>query len=152
MTKRNMRSFKLMVALAALLALSSCEVETSGNGSLDGFWHMERVDTLETGGVNNLSQDYFFWAFQHKLLSVSHKKWEHPEVLFRFSHQADSLFVSNPIISDRMIGDKVVDSDSLFVIAPYGINAQEERFRVETLNSSRMVLNNGKLRLSFKKF
>ena len=33
-----------------MLTLSSCEVETSQNGDLDGFWHLEQVDTLATGG------------------------------------------------------------------------------------------------------
>lgn len=32
-----------------MLTLSSCEVETSQNGDLDGFWHLEQVDTLATG-------------------------------------------------------------------------------------------------------
>jgi hypothetical protein len=34
-----------------MLTLSSCEVETSQNGDLDGFWHLEQVDTLATGGA-----------------------------------------------------------------------------------------------------
>ena len=33
-----------------MLTLSSCEVETSQNGDLDGFWHLEEVGTLATGG------------------------------------------------------------------------------------------------------
>lgn len=37
-----------------MLTLSSCEVETSQNGDLDGFWHLEQVDTLATGGLVTL--------------------------------------------------------------------------------------------------
>lgn len=29
--------------------LNSCEVDSSDNGDLDGFWHLESVDTLATG-------------------------------------------------------------------------------------------------------
>ena len=34
-----------------VFTLSSCEIETSQNGDLDGFWHLEQVDTLATGGT-----------------------------------------------------------------------------------------------------
>ena len=27
------------------LVMSSCEMETTDNGDLDGFWHLESVDT-----------------------------------------------------------------------------------------------------------
>jgi hypothetical protein len=46
-----------------MLTLSSCEVETSQNGDLDGFWHLEQVDTLATGGTCNFADKRVFWVF-----------------------------------------------------------------------------------------
>lgn len=54
----------LLATLATPFLLASCNVETSGNGSLDGFWHLERVDTLATGGTTDYSSGYVFWGVQ----------------------------------------------------------------------------------------
>ena len=36
--------FLLMLMLCSAL-LNSCEVDSSDNGDLDGFWHLESIDT-----------------------------------------------------------------------------------------------------------
>ena len=54
-----------------MLTLSSCEVETSQNGDLDGFWHLEQVDTLATGGTCNFADKRVFWGCQYKLIQVA---------------------------------------------------------------------------------
>ena len=41
--------FVTTVVAALLMSLASCEIETSDNGELDGFWHLERIDSLEKG-------------------------------------------------------------------------------------------------------
>jgi len=42
-----MKTIKSIIVMAfAISAMMSCEIETSGNGDLDGFWHLVRVDTL----------------------------------------------------------------------------------------------------------
>ena len=61
-----------MLSLAVMmLTLSSCEVETSQNGDLDGFWHLEQVDTLATGGTCNFADKRVFWGCQYKLIQVA---------------------------------------------------------------------------------
>ncbi len=146
--------------VASMLAVS-CELETSNNGKLDGFWHLEEIDTIKTGGIYDLSESYLFWSIQGKLLSVSEKnfvqkvgmEYDHaylPEYLFRFSRPADSLVLSEPILSNRMAGDEVVTDPE--VLRPYGINALEEHFKVEQLNSKRMVLSTDSLRLWLRRF
>ncbi len=57
----------LLATLATTLLLASCNVETSDNGPLDGFWHLERVDTLATGGTTDYSSGYVFWGVQKDL-------------------------------------------------------------------------------------
>ena len=53
---------------------SACTIETSDNGDLDGYWHLEQVDTLATGGKLNLSKERVFWGVQHKLISCEHHR------------------------------------------------------------------------------
>ena len=36
-------------------ALVACDVETSDNGRLDGYWHLTGVDTLATSGHRDVS-------------------------------------------------------------------------------------------------
>ncbi len=128
-------------------ALASCELETSGNGGLDGYWHLEQVDTLATGGVTDLSEDYRFWAFQYRLLNVS---GYNSSYLLRFSHEGDSLFLSDPYVNDRKNGDIQLEDQE--PPRTYGINGLTERFRIEQLKGTNMVLSNKTLKLRLKKF
>ena len=118
---------------------------------LDGFWHLERIDTLATGGVNNTADDYLFWCVQSRLVEVGDRRDGYkPGILFSFRHEGSVLSFYNPLHSDRANGDRPVeDVDDL---RPYGINEMEEHFDVETLNGSKMVLRSKVLRLVFKKF
>ena len=43
------------MAAALAAGMQSCEIETSHNGDLDGFWHLTGVDTLATGGKRDLA-------------------------------------------------------------------------------------------------
>ena len=129
-----------------LFTITSCELETSGNGKLDGFWHLEKIDTIATGGICDLSEGNVFWAFQHKLLELN----GYTTCLCRFSHANGVLSVSEPYRYDRENGDELLTEPTLLI--PYGINSLEEDFSVEALSNSRMVLNSGDLRLHFTKF
>ena len=44
----------MLVGMLVLCFQSACTLETSDNGDLDGYWHLEQVDTLATGGKLNL--------------------------------------------------------------------------------------------------
>lgn len=50
-TKKYKIVHAMMVAFVAIsmFAFSSCELESSDNGKLDGFWHLESIDSLENG-------------------------------------------------------------------------------------------------------
>lgn len=48
--------------LMALGSLSSCTLESSDNGDLDGYWHLESIDTLATGKTGDYSNRRFFGA------------------------------------------------------------------------------------------
>lgn len=129
--------------------MTSCELETSKNGKLDGMWHLVSVDTLSTGGFNDMTYNKVYWSFQGKLLQIDDKTGARASVFFRFNHQPSSLDLSDPHIKDRMNGDPVITD--VKDISPFGINALEEKFSVESLSSGKMILKSPTLRLYFRK-
>ena len=143
--------FIYIILAVGVTMTTACEMDSNDNGALDGFWHLERIDTLVTGGVNNTADDYLFWCVQSRLVEVGDRRNGYkPGILFSFRHEGSVLSFYNPLHSDRANGDRPVeDVDDL---RPYGINEMEEHFDVETLNGSKMVLRSKVLRLVFKKF
>ena len=93
---------KRMIYLTAAisLVLSSCTLETSDNGDFDGFWHLERVDTLATGNYLDLSRERVFWGVQHKLISCASitptNMYSFRGYYFRFEEKGDSLILHSP--------------------------------------------------------
>ena len=143
----------LIFSFSAFLVFSftSCELETSHNGDLDGFWHLVQVDTLQTGGVKDTSKDLIFWSIQLNLLELSDHSYSIPIYMARFNHENGQLKVTQPCLYNRYEGNEMVTEETLHNISPFGLNALEETFQVEGLSGSKMKLSNGKLRLYFKK-
>ena len=137
------------IVFLVLLLFCSCDIETSKNGDLDGFWHLERVDTISTSGSLDLSQEKLFWAFQKDLLQLRGDK---QEFYLRFNHHDNQLDLSNPHLRDREKDDPSISSSTMYLIRPYGINKEEEYYQVVTLNSDDMILRNQDLQLWFRKF
>ena len=143
---------RVLLILFAMLSFCSCSIdlETSDNGDLDGYWHMQSVDSLENGNRLDYSDNIMFWAVQVRLIEVRDRSDVLGAYLLQFNHIGDSLFLSNPRKNDKNTGDPVVeDVDKL---RPFGINELGEHFKIEQLTSSKMVLKSKTLRISFKKF
>ncbi len=142
----------LVIAILSITALSSCTIESIDNGHLDGFWHIEKIDTLETGGRLDLSENTIFWAIQAKLM---HTQGYDDKFFFRFKKSDKTLTLSSPHL-DRWHqdqengGDHPVEDPA--VLHPYGIQDLEETFTIEVLKSSKMVLSSQMLRIHFRKF
>lgn len=150
----------LLAVLATPLLLVSCNVETSDNGPLDGFWHLERIDTLATGGTTDYSSGYVFWGVQKDLIYIKDSSNSSVGAYYlRFNQTHDSLHVTkiyldhghedNP--NHEQGGDipvEAIDNNLRFL----GLNALPEHFKKEALNGNRMILSTEKLRLKFKKF
>ena len=142
--------------IAPLLLLTSCELETSGNGNFDGFWHLVSVDSLANGQRQDLSQKRIFWAVQLKLIQLrgADRKDEGGsarEYYEQFKLEQNQLTLSNPHQKDREAGDPIITEERLDEIRPYGINALTERFDVVRLNSDEMILKSSTLQLQFRK-
>lgn len=137
------------MSVIALSALSSCEIETSANGDLDGFWHLVRVDTLSTGGVRDMSAGRVFWSVQADLLNITDYDRHYKGYLFHFENTGSSLRVYDPYEDNRAEGDIKVEDPS--VLFPLGVNALDETFGIDRLDGSSMTLSTDELRLNFKK-
>ena len=145
--KTSLTRFFLIISVISLM--TACHMESSENGHLDGFWHLVRVDTLTTGGTSDLHQDYFFWAFQFQLLSVRNTQKSPEEYFLRFQRQGDELVLSHPF--QYVLQGKDAPVENIDLLRPFGINDQEERFRIVHLSSRRMTLQNHFLVLTMQK-
>lgn len=150
----------LLATLATTLMLASCNVETSDNGPLDGFWHLEQVDTLATGGTTDYSSGYVFWGVQKDLIYIKDSSNGSVGAYYlRFSQTQDSLHITkiyldhghedNP--NHEQGGDIPVEAIDIN-LRFFGLNALPEHFKKEAINGNRMILSTKKLRLKFKKF
>ena len=150
--KTSLTRFFLIISVISLM--TACHMESSDNGHLDGFWHLVRVDTLSTDtlsivGTSDLSQDYFFWAFQFQLLSVRNTQKSPEEYFLRFQRQGDELVLSHPF--QYVLQGKDAPVENIDLLRPFGINDQEERFRIVHLSSRRMTLQSNFLVLTMQK-
>lgn len=147
MMKKNI--YVIMTAWLVMSVFVSCDIETSDNGDLDGFWHLDRVDTLSTGGRADLSNKYIFWSVQKDLINTVDRHDSAGDYLFRFEHKGKTLRLYDPHVNDRMNGDPAVEDPA--VLNPFGVNALDETFKVDRLSGSKMELSTDKLKLSFTK-
>lgn len=146
---RHHIGYILGFVLLVTAVFSSCELETAGEGGMQGFWHLVRVDTLETGSSKDLSSQLLFWAFEVHLLETSDHQGNHQNILFRFEKEGNQLRVYEPHVNNLGGADPATEDVSLLM--PYGIHALEEYFVIEKESGGRMILSNNILRLYFRR-
>ena len=140
---------KITFLFAAFLLLTSCEIEFSNNGKLDGFWQLIAVDTLATQHTSDLKTSGRTWAFQGRLLEMRDTKGGYSDLYFSFEHRGDSLFLDSPCLSDRDVDDiKITDVN---IVRPYGVNGLKEGFEIESLSNNKLILRSKTLRLMLRK-
>ena len=145
---RNMRKWFIMLSVLSLFFLVGCELETTDNGDLDGYWHQERVDSLSSQRSVDYGQARIFWSIQFKLLQLS--DLENNTIIYNLVYDNQQLTLANPYMFDRADGDTLVTD--VEVLRRYGVNALQENMKVVSLQSDRMVLESPVLRLHFKKY
>ena len=139
----------LSILFAFILCLSACELETSHNGKLDGWWLLTAVDTLQTGGHANVEAQQCTWAFQGRLLELRDVPGQLGDYLLSFAQYGDDLLLSHPYLSARDSGDIAVQTPQ--PLHPYGIQTLSEQFSITTIDRRRMVLTSASLCLYFRK-
>ena len=136
----------ILLVVVAQLVFQSCELETSDNGNLDGNWQLMQIDTLATGGRNDVKEHQLFYSVQVRLLCLKgYDGSTSSDLYFHFEHTADSLKLK-PASSDGHVMYHVPS------LRPYGINKELESFKVMLLNSDKMQLRSDSLLLTFRKF
>ncbi len=136
---------------AVTFSLCACEFHTGDNGDLDGFWHLESIEDLQTGEVQYVGEQKLFWSYQVSLMFL--RGASTGEYYLRFQHSNDTLTIYEPYENNQHSGeegDLLVTDPS--VLLPYGITALEESFQVEKLKGSTMILCSEVYRLKFEKF
>ena len=139
----------LSILFAFMFCLSACELETSHNGKLDGWWLLTAVDTLQTEGHANVEAQQCTWAFQGRLLELRDVPGQRGDYLLSFAQHDDDLLLSHPYLSARDSGDIAVQTPQ--PLHPYGIQTLSEQFSITAINRQRMVLTSTSLRLYFRK-
>lgn len=152
----------LHIAFVALIGtfvmlFSSCEMETSKNGDLDGYWHLESIDTLENGGTCDFSARKVFWGIEHKLILIRDLNVGPFDGFYmRFDQAGDSLLIPKAYRKNQNYhegdDDAPISADDMEDLRKYGINNLPEGFAKEALSGSKMILRSKTLRLKFKKF
>lgn len=147
----------LIGLMAGVLAFSSCDLETSKNGDLDGFWHLESIDSLDNGHSADLSKLHVFWGVEHKLIAARETDFNYGRYYFRFDQTSDSLKITK-VYRDHWHQDNgddggdIPQSEVNDSLRYFGINEIPEGFLKEALDGSKMILKSKTLRLKFKKF
>ena len=146
----------MMVAFVAIsmFAFSSCELESSDNGKLDGFWHLESIDSLENGKTVDMSKLHVFWGIEYKLIAATQYDNNTERMFFRFEQTSDSLKITQAFINHghQDNGGDIPLTEVTNDLRYYGINNLPEGFAKEALSGSKMILRSKTLRLKFKKF
>lgn len=144
---------KLLSILTLGILLVSCELETSGNKELDGYWQMSQVDTLATGGVADTREALIYWGIQGKLLQIrfSENGMNLGEGLFfRFNRDGSNLTLYSPVLHHLYETDEPIED--VEILKPFGIFNLEEVFHLDVLNDDELVMSNDRLRLYFRKY
>jgi len=154
-----MKKLFLTATATALLALGACsELESSDNGSFDGFWQLTRVDTLETGRTGDVTHRRIFWSVQSNLIEMRDLHEDEtlgekaPSVFYHFEQIADTLRLltePKPIVNNRRIIDRVAERID---VRTYGLNHLGEDLLVLHLTNENMTLQSEHFRMYFRKF
>lgn len=146
----------ILALLSLAIGLASCEIEDAcSDYNYDGFWHLQRIDTIGGGSNTAIAKSQLFWAKQHNLLQLIDVHRQQPTCLLRYEiirkvGEADIFRVYDPYIDDREHGDTPITDPS--VLSPYGIQSLDATYRIEDDMDYPLVLNDGHYRLYFEEF
>ena len=144
---------KLLSILTLGILMVSCELETSGNKELDGYWQMDQVDTLSTCGVADTREALVFWGIQGKLLQIRFSEGGNflgEGLFFRFNRDGSYLTLHSPVLHHLYETDEPIED--VEILKPFGIFNLEEVFYLEGLNDDVLVVSNDNLRLHFRRY
>ena len=85
----------VITCVALCTAMISCDIETSDNGNLDGFWQLTQIDSVAINKSVSMKESQIFWAFQTDVMEVRNLKAGDTKVLRRLeiSYQSTLLIL-----------------------------------------------------------
>ena len=142
---------KLLGIMTMALTLTACELETSANGDLDGFWLITSIDTLATHGHKELRDSSLTWSFQGRILEIRRAIHQTDEIFIcKFEHEGGVVHVFDIYRIKREQEDPKIEDPA--PLRSFGINQLDEHFLVATLNADHMVLQSNGLQINFEKY
>lgn len=151
--------FSLLILFATIVLGACSNFETSGNGVFDGYWQLERMDTLATGGTTDMHERLVFWAVQHHLIELCDRHEDtlkygptNVSVFYHFRRTDDSLhFIADPlpVTDNRAWADPYATLEN---VAVYGFSRFDEAFRMVQLDDDNMILQSKFYRMYFRKY
>lgn len=149
--KNKINILGLLFLSFIIISLAGCNLETSNNGKLDGYWKLCVIDDIALGTSEDLSSKSLFWSVQKDLLVVrDNDDASRPEYVFHFNQGEGELTLSNGQKYDKQKGNKTLESFE--ILYKFGIYTQPITYNIDNLTSSRMTLSTSEKRLVFKKF
>jgi len=141
-----MKNLITILILFFFACIGSCTLETSDNGDLDGNWQLMSIDSIGNGKTADMKDYRIFYAVQFRLINVKAYNYSsYGDYYFHFEQTKDSL-VLNATQGDSGTEYKISD------LRKFGLNSENEKFRIITLNSDKMILRSSLLNLYFRKF
>ena len=137
---------KRLLYIVLGMMMTSCTLETSKNGDLDGMWFMTSVDTLTTNGTADVRAQFITWSFQVHLMQLRHPK---NTLNFRFLHEGNLLILKDAFFDDRMNGDPAVTD--IETLREVGLLQFQDTFSIVSLNSDNLDIANRQYRYHFRK-
>jgi hypothetical protein len=154
-----MKKLFFCVSAIAMVALGACSnFETSDNGSMDGFWQLTQIDTLETGCSQDVRERLIFWSVQANIIELSDRHTDerlgakNEPVFYYFDYSGDSLKLlaePRPIVNNRRISDRFAETQD---VSYYGFENLAMAFRVLRLEETKMTLQSETYRMHFRKY
>lgn len=146
-----MKRFIYIIMCAALL-FTSCD-KWPENGDLDGQWHlMELTPAGET--AQDVHSQGIYWEV-HLSLIVIHTTHDTlngstNHTTATFEHKGKNLSLTALYIHE-FTGDEIITDPNTTNFTWTGIYGNKADFRIERLDSKRMILENERVRLVFRK-
>lgn len=140
---------KKLLILMIIGLLSSCNMETSNNGDLDGLWQATFKENIVTGSLIDLRDFNASWSFQGGLVQMNASTIP-SHVIGKFVRTDNFLKVNTLCIFRHGKGDEQITDVS--VLEVFGFIQLDETFEVLELNEDVLRLQNSRVRLSFRKY
>lgn len=139
---------KIIFLLTILLSLSSCSVEMTNNGDLDGFWQMYEMQ-VDGGEIKDMRNTGNTMGVNFNIMSFR-EGGNYDCIYCRFDNDGTYLRIYDFRVGKHDITDLPVEDPSTLNV--FGIFSLDEKFKIETMTSSSMILRSERALLKLRKY